>query len=226
MPLAIIVPVLDEAGGIEAALQALQPLRRRGAIVVVADGGSVDGTVERARAFADLLVSSTRGRARQMNAGARATTDADPLLFLHADTRLPEEADRLIAAAIARGARWGRFDARIDGDRKLRLVALAMNLRSRLNSICTGDQAIFCRRDLFDALGGYADLPIMEDIDFSLRARTVARAAALRPPVITSGRRWQQRGVLRTIVQMWSLRWRYYRGADPAALAREYRDIR
>lgn len=226
MPLAIIVPVLNEAGGIDAALQALQPLRRRGAMIVVADGGSVDGTTERACALADLLVSSARGRACQMNAGARAVADADPLLFLHADTRLPEDADRLIADAIASGARWGHFDARIDGAGPLGLVALAMNLRSRLSSICTGDQAIFCCRDLFDTLGGYADLPIMEDIDFSLRARGIMRAVALRPPVITSGRRWQKRGVLRTIVQMWSLRWRYYRGADPAALAREYRDIR
>lgn len=227
MSLAIIVPVLNEAAGIEAALQALQPLRERGARIVVADGGSSDDTASRAGVLADRVIETARGRARQMNVGAQAAVDADTLLFLHADTRLPADADRQIAEAFARGARWGRFDVRIAGRaRLLGLVAHAMNLRSRITGMCTGDQAIFCRRDLFEALGGYADLPLMEDIDFSIRARRLARPVALLPPAITSGRRWEQRGVVRTVVQMWSLRWRYHRGADPALLAREYRDVR
>jgi rSAM/selenodomain-associated transferase 2 len=227
MSLAIIIPALNEAAIIEAALQELQPLRRRGARIVMADGGSSDDTTQRAGQLVDELVVAARGRARQMNAGAQAAPGADVLLFLHADTRLPADADRLVAQAVTSGARWGRFDVHIAGRAwLLGLVAHAMNLRSRLTGICTGDQAIFCRRELFELLGGYAELPLMEDVDFSIRARRLARPAALRPPAITSGRRWEERGVVRTIVQMWSLRWRFQRGADPASLARDYRDVR
>jgi rSAM/selenodomain-associated transferase 2 len=224
--LAIIVPVLDEAARIETCLAALAPLRVRGARVIVVDGGSADDTVARAQPQADLVVRAARGRARQMNAGA-AQADAAVLLFLHADTTLPTAADRAIADARANGARWGRFDVTIFGRSPwLRVVAWLMNLRSRLTGICTGDQAIFVERALFDALGGYADVPLMEDIDFSRRARAVAAPAALQARVVTSGRRWDERGAWRTIWQMWTLRWRYWRGTDAAALAREYRDVR
>jgi rSAM/selenodomain-associated transferase 2 len=227
MSLAIIIPALNEAAVIEAALQELQPLRRRGTRIVMADGGSSDDTAQRAGELVDALVVAARGRARQMNAGAQAASGADVLLFLHADTRLPADADRLVTEAVASGARWGRFDVRIAGRAwLLGLVAHAMNLRSRLTGICTGDQAIFCRRELFESLGGYAELPLMEDVDFSTRARRLAAPAALRAPAITSGRRWEEHGVVRTVVKMWSLRWRFQRGADPAALAREYRDVR
>jgi rSAM/selenodomain-associated transferase 2 len=227
MSLAIIIPALNEAAIIEAALQELQPLRRRGARIVMADGGSSDDTTQRAGQLVDELVVAARGRARQMNAGAQAAPGADELLFLHADTRLPADADRLVAQAVTSGARWGRFDVRIAGRAwLLGLVAHAMNLRSRLTGICTGDQAIFCRRELFEALGGYAELPLMEDVDFSTRACRLAAPAAIRAPAITSGRRWEEHGVVRTVVQMWSLRWRFQRGADPAGLAREYRDVR
>jgi rSAM/selenodomain-associated transferase 2 len=225
--LAIIVPVLNEATCIASALAALQPLRARGARLIVVDGGSQDDTIALARTLADEVIISDRGRARQMNAGARHARDADALLFLHADTRLPEDADRLIADAIQGGARWGRFDVRIDGRSPwLAVVAALMNLRSRLTGICTGDQALFVERRLFDDLHGYADVPLMEDIEFCRRARAVSSPAAIARPVVTSGRRWEQRGVWRTIRLMWSLRWRYWRGEDPAALAREYREVR
>ena len=228
MRLAIIVPVLDEGSVIAASLQALQVLRARGVRVIVADGGSRDETCARARTLADDVITAPRGRARQMNAGAAHIGDAaDVLLFLHADTRLPENADHLIAAAIARGVRWGRFDVRISGRSPwLGVVGRLMNLRSQWSGICTGDQAIFVERVLFETLGGYGDLPLMEDIDFSRRARRIAWPCALRPAAITSGRRWEQRGVWRTILQMWSLRWRYWRGVDPAVLARDYREVR
>lgn len=226
--LAVIVPVLNEAAGITAALAALEPLRTRGARVIVVDGGSTDATADLARTAQAEVAGSERGRARQMNTGATVASPwADVLLFLHADTRLPPDADRLVAAALAGGARWGRFDVRIAGrSRWLVSVAALMNLRSRLTGICTGDQALFATRAFFDGLGGFPEQPLMEDIEFSRRARRLARPAALRPPAVTSGRRWDNAGAWPTIVQMWRLRWRYFRGVDAAVLAREYRDQR
>jgi len=221
--LSIIVPALNEAAGITATLAALAPLRARGAEVIVVDGGSDDGTAELAAAQADRVAVSARGRARQMNAGA-AVARAPVLLFLHADTRLPEGADRSIHAAIERGAGWGRFDVHIDGRaRMLRVVAAMMNWRSRLTGIATGDQAIFVTRQAFDRVGGFPAQPLMEDIELSRRLRGLAAPACLRDRVLTSGRRWEQRGVWRTIFLMWRLRWRYWRGASPQALAEAYR---
>ncbi len=222
------MPVLNEAAAIEATLAGLQPLRAQGVILVVVDGGSTDATASLADARADAVVTAERGRARQMNTGARHVgRGADVLLFLHADSMIPQDAGEQITAALARGARWGRFDVRIEGrSRWLALVSRLMNLRSRLSGICTGDQAIFVERTLFEELGGFADLPLMEDIEFCRRARGVAWPRALPAVVTTSGRRWEQRGVWRTIVLMWSLRWRYYRGANPASLARDYREVR
>jgi rSAM/selenodomain-associated transferase 2 len=223
--LSIIVPVLNEAAHIEATLAALVPLRRRGAEVIVVDGGSSDTSAALATAGADQVFVAERGRACQMNAGAlRAAGDA--LLFLHADTMMPTDADTHIARALERGP-WGRFDvAIVSGSRWLGVVALLMNWRSRLTGICTGDQALFMRRELFDALGGFADIPLMEDVEFTRRARRIARPIAIGARVQTSGRRWERRGVWRTILLMWSLRWRYFFGADPDALARRYREVR
>jgi len=221
--LSIVVPVLDEAAGIAAMLQALGPLRSRGAEVIVVDGGSRDGTPELAAPLADRVLSSARGRARQMNAGALRAA-ADVLLFLHADTRLPDAADHHITAALRAGAGWGRFDVRISGRPwMLRVVAACMNRRSRLTGIATGDQALFVRRALFQQVGGYPDQPLMEDVELSRRLRRVAPPACLREAVVTSGRRWESRGVWRTIVLMWWLRWRYWRGVSPDRLARAYR---
>ena len=223
--LSIIVPALNEAASIEATLAALAALRQRGAEVIVVDGGSSDATVDVAAGGADQVVVAERGRARQMNAGARCAS-GDMLLFLHADTVLPADADAQIARALERG-RWGRFDiAIVGGSRWLGLVALLMNWRSRLTGICTGDQGLYLTRQLFDALGGFADLPLMEDVEFSRRARRIARPVAIAARAQTSGRRWERRGVWRTILLMWSLRWRYFFGADPDALARRYREVR
>ena len=216
--LSIIVPTLNEAGGIVAALIRLAPLRRRGAEVIVADGGSDDGTVELAQPFADTIVRAPRGRASQMNRGA-AGASGDVLLFLHADTILPDGADALIADDCT----WGRFDVRIDGHHPLlRLVAAMMNLRSRLTSVCTGDQAIFVRRSLFAEIGGYPDIPLMEDIALSKALRRHASPVCLHQRVTTSGRRWETRGVMRTILLMWRLRFDYWRGVDPRELAIRY----
>jgi len=221
--LSIVVPAWREAIGIVPTLQALAPLRARGAEILVADGGSDDGTADAARPWADRVLTAPRGRARQMNAGA-AVARSDVLLFLHADTRLPPDADRLIARALDAGAGWGRFDVRIDGrSRWLPMVAALMNLRSRLSGIATGDQAMFVRRPLFEAVGGFPDQPLMEDIELSARLRRRQRPACLRERVQTSGRRWDERGAWRTIVLMWSLRLRYACGASPDDLARAYR---
>lgn len=230
MRLAIVVPVLNEAATIEDALRRLAPLRQRGAQVIVVDGGSDDETVDRAEPLADRVLSAPRGRALQMNAGARAeeARAADVLLFLHADTRLPDDADRAIANALADGAHsWGRFDVRLDGSGwQLRLIEMLMNWRSRATGIATGDQAIFATRAAFDWLHGYAALPLMEDVDFSTRARRLTKPAALRSRVVTSARRWQRHGVWHTVLLMWWLRLSYFFGADPAALAQRYRDAR
>jgi rSAM/selenodomain-associated transferase 2 len=217
--LSIVIPALNEAAGIRHALQALAPLRRRGHEVIVVDGGSIDGTPQLAAELCDRLIASAPGRARQMNAGARAARGGI-LLFLHADTLLPPLADRAVIAALA-DRLWGRFDVRIEGrHRLLAVVAWSMNLRSRLSGIATGDQAIFVRRSAFC---GFPDLPLMEDVAFSKAMKLRGRPACLRLRASTSGRRWEARGVLRTVLLMWHLRLAYALGADPARLARRYR---
>ena len=219
--LSIIVPVLDEAPGIEACLRALSPMRARGTEVIVVDGGSVDDTAALSRPLADRVITSPRGRAKQMNAGARAAS-GEALLFLHADTTLPDDADRLVGQALVQ-REWGRFDVRIDGAAPgLAVVAAFMNLRSRLTSIATGDQAIFVQRATFDAVGGFPDIPLMEDIALSRALRARGRPACVAARAATSGRRWERQGVARTILLMWRLRYAYWRGAEPAELARRY----
>lgn len=220
--LAIIIPVLDEAPRIGGLLRGLQEMRRAGVEVIVADGGSQDGTPELAAGLASRVVQAPRGRALQMNAGAAASR-GDLLLFLHADTELPPGAARAIAAATSAGAQWGRFDVRIDGPHPLlRVVERMMNWRSRITGIATGDQAIFVRRELFDRVGGYPPLPLMEDIRLCELLNRLAPPACLRESVSTSGRRWEKNGVLRTVLLMWWLRAAFFLGADPARLARRY----
>ncbi|TXL73686.1 glycosyltransferase [Vineibacter terrae] len=220
--LTIVMPVLDEAATVVDALRRLQDLRARGCAVIVVDGGSHDATADLARPLADRVAVAPRGRAVQMNAGA-ALAQGDALLFLHADTLLPPDADRCIADALAGGADWGRFDVRIDGAHPmLAVVGWSMNLRSRLTAIATGDQAMFVRRDVFTAVGGFPDIPLMEDIALSRTLKRRGRPACLRPRVTTSGRRWQKHGVLPTILLMWRLRLAYFLGADPGELAVRY----
>lgn len=225
MKLAVVLPVLNEGAALQPRLQALAPLRARGAWVVLVDGGSTDGTCATALPWCDAVLVAPRGRASQMNAGAvaAARAGADVMLFLHADTQLPPDADRLIEAALARGAAWGRFDVRIDGVHPLLpMVAAFMNLRSRLSGIATGDQALFVRRRVFEALGGFAPLALMEDIEISARLKRCSPPACVAQRVTTAGRRWDQHGLWRTIVLMWRLRAAYAAGADPHALALHY----
>ncbi|HYR06368.1 MAG TPA: TIGR04283 family arsenosugar biosynthesis glycosyltransferase [Longimicrobium sp.] len=222
--ISIIIPALNEAAGIAQTLRPLQPLRARGHQVVVVDGGSADATAEIARPLADRVIASQPGRARQQNAGAEAAT-GDVLLFLHADTLLPADADgRVIDGLMRSGRGWGRFDVRLSGRAPaLRMVERMMNLRSRLTGIATGDQAIFVRADWFRRAGGFPQIPLMEDVALSKALRRMGPPLCLRDRVRTSSRRWEERGVLRTIVLMWRLRAEYALGADPARLAERYR---
>jgi rSAM/selenodomain-associated transferase 2 len=222
MKLSIVMPVLNEAAEIEAALQALAPYRRRSVEVVVVDGGSSDATKELAFPLADRVLAAPRGRALQMNAGA-AVARGDVLLFLHADTRLPDYADRLMLDGLARTHRaWGRFDVHFDGGGLLGMVAASMNIRSRLTGIATGDQAMFMTRAAFDNAGAFPPIALMEDVALSARLKRGGRPCALYARVITSARRWRRHGTLRTILLMWRLRLRFFLGGDPAKLARAY----
>ena len=202
-----------------ARLQRLRP----DAQIIVADGGSEDETAELARPLADRVLEAPRGRARQMNAGAAAAR-GDVLLFLHADTVLPEDAPGAIRMALEKsGRQWGRFDATIAGrDARLAVVSLLMNARSRMSGIATGDQAMFVRRAAFEKVGGFPDIPLMEDVALSKRLKHLSPPACLRQRVITSARRWERDGVLRTIILMWRLRFAYAMGVDPRRLARRY----
>ena len=221
--ISVIIPALNEAGEIDITLAALARLREGGGEVIVADGGSTDSTREIARSLCDQLVQAPRGRARQMNAGA-ARARGELLWFLHADSP-PSFAvlDQLANAAEA-CTTWGRFDVRLSGPGLLlRATEWLMNRRSHLTGICTGDQGIFVRRDVFEQLGGYAEIALMEDIEISRRLRRRAWPCRLQGPLLTSSRRWEQNGVVRTILTMWRLRLAFFLGADPEKLARQYR---
>jgi rSAM/selenodomain-associated transferase 2 len=222
-PLSVVIPVLDEEQHLEAVLPDLKTTCP-GTEVVVVDGGSEDGTRDVVARFPGItLVSSARGRARQMNAGAAAAGGA-VLLFLHADTRLPPGAAAAVLAALDDPATvGGRFDVAFDNPHPaFRMIAALMNVRSRLSRICTGDQAIFVRRRTFEALGGYRDIPLMEDVDFTRRLKRAGRLACLRQRVTTSARKWEREGIIRTIVLMWTLRGLWFCGVAPERLHRWY----
>jgi rSAM/selenodomain-associated transferase 2 len=222
MTLSIIMPVLNEAARVEKALAALSPYRKRNVEIIVVDGGSRDDTPELAYPFADRVVAAPRGRALQMNAGA-AIARGDVLLFLHADTRLPDDADRMVLESLARSElAWGRFDVCFDSGGVFSLIAAAMNARSRLTGIATGDQAMFVRRTVFEARGGFPPIALMEDVALSARLKDAGRPLCLHARVTASARRWQAQGILCTVLLMWRLRLSYFFGADPAKLARIY----
>lgn len=221
MSLSIIIPMLNESAALPRTLLELRPYAETVEVILV-DGGSQDDSVALAQRAGVKVISSAPGRARQMNAGAAAAS-GDKLLFLHADTRLPPEADLLIAQALTR-YHWGRFDVTISGHHPmLAVIGFMMNQRSRLTGIATGDQAMFVHRNTFEAVGGFPEQPLMEDIELSKRLKRLGSPACLPQRVITSGRRWEQRGLWRTILLMWRLRFAYWRGASPEQLARAYR---
>lgn len=221
--ISVIIPTYNEALCIGAMLARLQPLRSRGHEVVVVDGGSEDGTPELAAPFVDQMVEGASGRAKQMNAGA-AVARGEVFWFLHADTLPFSDADEAISRGLARlGRHWGRFDVRLSGGHcAFRVIEAMMNLRSRLTGIVTGDQGIFVERACFEAVGGFPAIPLMEDIALSRALGLCGRPVSLRQRLVTSSRRWEQGGIVRTILLMWRLRLSYALGADPARLAKKY----
>lgn len=222
--LSIVIPIYNESQQLPELFDHLSPYRERGHQIIFVDGESEDNSVELIDQAGFVVVPSTRSRAAQMNNGARQATQ-DILLFLHADTRLPENADALIVSALSNPRQvWGRFDAHITGDHfLLAVVGKMMSMRSRLTGIATGDQGIFIKRTFFENIGGYASQPLMEDVEISRRLVPLAKPVCLRECVSTSGRRWIHRGVMKTIALMWYLRFLYWRGVDPKELAKKYR---
>jgi rSAM/selenodomain-associated transferase 2 len=221
--ISVIIPTLNEAKGIVSLLATLAPVRAAGGEILVVDGDSPDGTAGIAAPRADRVLIAPRGRATQMNAGAAAAR-GDLLVFLHADTRAPIETLLRLPDLLERSGRsWGRFDVRIEGRHPLLpLVAWSMSQRSRLTGIATGDQTIFAARALFERVGGYPEIALMEDIALSRRLKRIGPALCVPNPVVTSGRRWESDGVVRTILLMWSLRLAYALGVHPDRLSRIY----
>ena len=219
--LSVIIPTLNESRTITMTLIALQPLRRGGHEVILVDGGSSDDTVALAEGLVDQILYSEKGRAKQMNIGVRHCW-GDTLLFLHADTLLPDDAIPRISKALS-SHKWGRFDLRLSGrNYLLRIIERMINWRSCLSGIATGDQAIFLSKSLFLQIGAYAEIPLMEDIEISKRLKSHGRPACVHSPVLTSSRRWEQNGIIKTVLLMWRLRWAYYRGVSAEQLVREY----
>jgi rSAM/selenodomain-associated transferase 2 len=223
-PLSIIIPMLNEAGSIKQTLLALQPWRQLGCEVIVVDGGSSDQSLALAEPLADKLIIAAPGRARQMNAGADVAK-APWLLFLHADTFLPEAMQPLLQLLQQRSSQWGFFALRLSGRQWLfRVIERCINLRSRLTAVATGDQAMFVRAALFKQCGQFADIPLMEDVALSKRLRQHHAPLFWRDPVISSSRRWEQRGIVPTVLMMWRLRWEYFTGVSPQQLVKRYYD--
>lgn len=223
MRLSVIIPVLNEYAEIARNLPALQWLRQLGHEVIVVDGGSWDHSVAAATPFADKVLVSSQGRSRQMNAGATSAS-GDVLLFLHIDTLLPEDTVLILQQRFeSKPEIWGRFDVRLSGERPLfRVIERLMNWRSRITGIATGDQAIFMSRSLYAKAGGYADIPLMEDIELCRRLKRHMRPQCLRQRVHTSARRWEANGPINTILLMWRLRFAFWLGTDPQRLAERY----
>ncbi len=213
--ISIIIPTLNEGTNIQLCLEALQPLRNKSEIIVV-DGGSIDDTVEISRSLANSVIVSAKGRARQMNKGAEKAK-GEMLVFLHADTFLPENILEFLGLL---DNSWGRFNIQLNGTPvMLKVISAFMNWRSRITGIATGDQVIFVNKRLFNIVGGYPDIALMEDISLCDKLKKIKPPICLNAKVVSSGRRWEQSGVFKTILLMWSIRIRYFLGEDPEALS-------
>lgn len=221
MQFSIIIPCLNESDTLPTALSDLLSTidDPSDAEIILSDGGSLDDTLQQAREFPVLIINSPSGRAHQMNTGARKAR-GEWLIFLHADTQLPADWMQLVASG---PSKWGRFDVRLSGQYWLfRVIEKAINLRSRLTSVATGDQVLFFRRDFFNRLGGFPEIPLMEDIAMSKKARKIERPCCINKMVTTSSRRWEQNGPFSTVFLMWFMRFSYWIGIKPETLHRLY----
>lgn len=222
MKLSIVIPVLNEGITMNAFLSTLKATVKNDAEIIVVDGSSNDHATELAHLFADQVLQSPPGRAKQMNAGALAS-QGNLLLFLHADTRLPTNVVSILKKSWDSGAVWGRFDVKLSGHHFLfRIIESLMNWRSKWSGIATGDQAMFVRKDIFTHLRGFPEIRLMEDIALSKTLKKIAPPTCITSKVLTSSRRWEVHGILRTIFLMWYLRLKYFFGADPNQLAKQY----
>lgn len=219
--LSIIVPTLNESELVKPFLNSLQPLRQAGCEVIVVDGGSTDNTAMLATPLVDSVVHSEKGRARQMNAGA-AQAHNDLLLFVHVDTILPTNLMELMTREELTHS-WGFFQVQLSGQHPLyRVIAFFMNVRSRLTAIATGDQCLFVGRDIFMKVGGFPNIALMEDVAMSKTLKQLTPPVIIADKVITSSRRWEQKGITKTIFQMWWLRLLYFLGVSPDRLVKTY----
>jgi len=220
--ISIIIPVLNEEAALSRMSSQLRSIRQQGHEIIVVDGGSADNTLTIAHEVTDSVIISKAGRALQMNNGA-SIASGDVLLFLHADTLLPDDAMQVISERSRKKNYWGRFDVRLSGSRYIyRLIEGLMNLRSRITSIATGDQAIFIQRNLFDRVGGFPEIVLMEDIGISRQLKKISRPVCMKQKVVTSSRRWEANGVITTVLLMWKLRLYYFFGVSPDKLSQLY----
>ncbi len=219
--LSIIIPTLNEAASIKNTLSALYALKDNGHEIIIVDGGSTDQTLSICKQYTDKVFNSGKGRAKQMNLGAKHASN-DILVFLHADTILPDQAGLLVCTAL-NNKNWGRFNIKLTGTHVvLRLIEFFMNIRSCLSGIATGDQAIFVYRKTFNSINGFKEIPLMEDIELSKSLKKISRPACVGVPVISSSRRWETQGYIRTILLMWRLRLLYFFGVPASQLVKQY----
>ena len=223
MKFSIIIPVLNEDAVIQSALSPLQKMRNFGHEIIVVDGGSVDCTVEQAHPLADHVLIAEKGRSLQMNAGAECASH-EVLVFLHIDTEFNEShLDELQKLLKYTGKSWGRFNVRLSGVHWMfRIIEKLINWRSQFSGVATGDQVLFVRGNLFQTLGGFAEIPLMEDIEISKRLKLHESPLCIKRSVTTSSRRWEKNGIFRTIFLMWRLRLAYFLGVSPDVLVKRY----
>lgn len=222
MLISIIIPTLNEEATIQPLLQQLQVCRQQGHEVIVVDGGSNDETVSISKSLADKVISSEAGRATQMNNGAKQSTN-NILWFLHADTLIPSNVIESIQESLIKN-NWGRFNIKLSGSHFLfRIIEKMINLRSCVSGIATGDQGIFVKRELFESVNGYSEIPLMEDVELSKKLKKVSSPVCIKEMLTTSSRRWEQRGILSTVLLMWRLRFLYWLGVSATKLTTLYK---
>lgn len=225
MKLSIIIPALNESRHLLASLQSLSLLKNHPHEIIIVDGGSDDDTLKIAEPYVDFIFTSEKGRATQMNMGA-AHASGDILWFLHADSLIPDNAYKHICTSLQNNQHiWGRFNIKLSGSNPVfRIIEQLINLRSKITKIATGDQGIFVLRSEFEKLNGFAAQPLMEDIQLCKQLKKISAPACLVNTITTSSRRWESRGIIKTVILMWYLRLAYFLGTPASKLAKQYQN--